>query len=363
MSDLTDDAIVFDSPTRSPSALVAPFYFLPQFAPLGARIISLPDEVLALIFELVSRSDRVSLLRVCSNLHFLVARSIYATVHVRGKSSRIFFATIAYSSRFSTVYATMVRRLRYTVVYASEAFLTYPVFCQALNLMDGLYSLSLDVSPHHSENMVISFKRYGLIRERVLAATRLLRSSMGTAPPPATRALSRLRCLKIKGDPSVAALLVHREIEEVILINEVGYAFFSDFCCLVDRSIYGSRITILSIWFALELDTTAVLYALAEILPNLSQFTVEQRSSDALTMVRLLAAPTQLFPLLRKVSINRVCSRQRFMFDSALWQGVSKDLEDVPFSSRLWHVRIGTCRWVLDIPTNRWIFKISSDNS
>ncbi|KAJ7476309.1 hypothetical protein B0H11DRAFT_2235065 [Mycena galericulata] len=187
---------------------------------------------------------------------------------------------MAYNTRFSTVYATFVRRLRYTVVSSSDVYLTFPVLCQALNAMDGLYSLCLDIPSDQAQLLMLSFKRYGLLRERILAATRLLRTSSGANSPQPNNTLSRLRRIRLEGDPGLVALLVHREVDELIISRQLDYQAFNEVCSLVDSSIHGSKLTVLNISLDPSLDLVGVVAALAEVVPNLESFWVDQQRCD-----------------------------------------------------------------------------------
>ncbi|KAJ7204257.1 hypothetical protein C8J57DRAFT_1407191 [Mycena rebaudengoi] len=115
------------------------------------HIFTLPDEILLEIFCRLSRQDRTRLLRTCWTLHFLVARTLYTNVRVYGRTARRFFSTLAAKTSLSSIYSTFTRTLRYTVTSSDDSYLTYPVFCQALEVMDNVHSLSLDLLPGQSD--------------------------------------------------------------------------------------------------------------------------------------------------------------------------------------------------------------------
>ncbi|KAJ7135567.1 hypothetical protein C8R44DRAFT_729141 [Mycena epipterygia] len=267
--------MVYEGPRLSslPACASAPPFYLPRVSP----ILRLPDELLLETFRLLPQADRISSLRVCSSLHFLVANALYSTVRVSGIGARRFFATISLASRFSLVYATFTRRLSYSVVISSDVYLTYPVFCQALIALSNLHTLALDVSSGYSEPLLVSFERYGLLRQRTLAVTRLFRASRGDQRGDSGNALEQLRCLRIVGDPMPVALLVQRDVCELVLSRELTYAGLNEICCQVYGSTYGGNITSLTLSLVKSLDMDEVLKALVEIFPRLTDLSLEQR--------------------------------------------------------------------------------------
>lgn len=233
------------------------------------------------IFGLLVLEDRVSMLRVCSELHFLAARALYSDIRVHGLSARKLFVTLALKSRFSAVYSTFLRRLQYTVTSRAESFLTYPVFCQALLTLDGLVGLGLDLFPGQAEALMMCLRRYSLIKTRVLLGTQLLEASRRRERS-SRSTLSSLRGLRIRGDSIVAALLCHRDVRELVLSTPLGYLGLSELCRVIDCSNYGSRMVTLIIRLNADLDVAAVLEALAEVTPNLEQLSLDQSGLAAL---------------------------------------------------------------------------------
>ncbi|KAJ7665245.1 kinase-like domain-containing protein [Mycena polygramma] len=314
------------------STLSGPRFSPPSRTRAGPFIFALPDEVLLLIFGLARRHDRLPILRVCSTLHFLVARTMYSRVHVSGVGARLFFATIARATRFTSIYATFVRQLRYSVHGPSDAYLTYPVFCQALHVMDGLYSLSLAVGVIYSANLLTALKRYGLLRERVLTATQLFRTSLRQPVPAVQDPLSCLQVLALSGDPALAVLAVDRPVNKLTIGDELDYRSLNDLC---------------------NLEAGAVLRALVEVVPNLTALDINQYGGDAgHDVYRLLVTPTQLFPRLRTLRVDpwphaRLVNVKR---RNAMVQLVMNGLENsLPFNSVLSSITFGTYRIISQI--------------
>ncbi|KAJ7683365.1 hypothetical protein B0H17DRAFT_1227864 [Mycena rosella] len=356
------------SSSVSPASLSSPFYFLRRFSSSDKdqHLVRLPDELLLLILALLPHSDRVSMLRVCTSLHFLVSRSIYSTVRVSGKRARLFFVTLATSSRFSTVYATFPRRLSYSVTSATDMYLTYPVFCQALNLLGGLHTLSLDIASAQSKALMLALTRYGLLRERLLLATALFQSSQGRVALGDRSGLPRLKTLRVGGDPVVAALAVHCDVREIILVGELQYKQLSELCCRLNSSVYGSNISVLGIKLVPTLDMLAVLHALAEILPNLEDFSVDQKGSDTLATFRFLAGPDRPFSALKNLTLNHALGWRlncalgwrlnRMLEVDRVSEKVVRFLEqELPSGSGLCSVRLGSTTWTLNVSTYRWL--------
>ncbi|KAJ7730774.1 hypothetical protein B0H16DRAFT_1733626 [Mycena metata] len=342
------------SSSRSSASLISSFYFLPQFAPLGAPLVALPDEILLLIFELLPQSARVAMLPVCSNLHFLVARTIYTSVRVRGLRARLFFSSIAYSTRFTTVYAPFVRRLDYSVTSPSETFLTYPVFCQALRLMGGLNKLILSISIDH-QPLLTAFRRYNILLERFQSAEAgRLNGSSNTNLDPMT--LPRLRTLRVHGSPDLTCLITNRDVEELSLHPALDYQAFSKFCTLVQCSSRTSCLTTLSIYLAPDLDHAIILHDLADVLPNLECLSIDQQRGRSLGVFEILVAPGQLLPMLKTLYIHRIHETigMRISTRGPFQKEVLKLLENVPFTSRLSSLQIGGFTWNVDATTYRW---------
>ncbi|KAJ7436451.1 kinase-like domain-containing protein [Mycena galericulata] len=283
--------------------------------------------------------------------------TLYTNIRVFGWAARHLYATLALKSSYSTVYSSFVRRLRYTITSTSESFLTYPVFCQALLTTDNLVSLSLDLFPGQAEALISSMKRYGLLRMRVLTATRLLNAHLGVEQSVASLSLPRLRGLRISGDPSVAILLCDRDMDEIVLSSELGYKGLSELCCVVDRSLYGHNISTLFIRLEPELIARDVVLALSEILPNLEQFSLDQRGLDAMHVLDLTVSPRRLFRGIRRLAINPIsgwlpasgASRREFADEMCLWLAAELDLQ-----SPLVRLSLAATVWTLDIATFSW---------
>ncbi|KAJ7773128.1 hypothetical protein B0H16DRAFT_1765906 [Mycena metata] len=297
----------------------------------------------------------LSMLRVCSELHFLVARSMYSRIHVYGQSARHLFATLSSKSRFSSIYATFLRRLRYTVTAASDMYLTYPILCQALLTTENLVALSLDIFPGQGGPLISSLERYGLVVNRVLVATRFLDLSRGIRRTPFTPALASLRGLRVRGDWSLSVLVCNRAVDELVLSSPVDYAALSEVCCLVDRSVYGSQLTTLVIRLVPLLKIDEALEALSEILPNLEQLSLDQ--IGLMPVLQSVVAPRQLFPSIRRLALNPVSgwraecevTRQQFIMDLCSWMD-----EKITVESRLVHFTMGNVAWFLDLTSYTW---------
>ncbi|KAJ6510124.1 hypothetical protein C8R47DRAFT_1208170 [Mycena vitilis] len=273
--------------------------------PSPVIVLNLPNELLLDIFARLPRKDVVSLLRTNSIIHLLAARLIYTNVRVIGLAARRLFSTLATKSLHSSAYSASMRRLRYTFTSTSETFLTFPVLCQALLTMNHLVSLSLDIYPAQADALMLSLHRYGLLRTRVLVGTRLLASSQGHTPTPLERALPSLRGLRLRGGTAAAgALLCHREVEELVISTPLDYSTLSDLCSLIDRSVYGNRITTLIVRLANPLKVEDVLTALAEVMPNLEQLSLDQPRLRPMNALTALIGQNALFKRLRRLSLN-----------------------------------------------------------
>ncbi|KAJ7040611.1 hypothetical protein C8F04DRAFT_1177949 [Mycena alexandri] len=286
--------------------------------PLIAKI---PDEVLREIFDRLPMATLLSMLRVCSELHFLVAR------------------------------------LRYTVVSPSDIYLTYPILCQALLTMDNLVALSLDIFPGQCEPLISSLERYGLLNNRVLVATRFLNLSRGIQRTPPTSTLPSLRGLRVRGDWSLSMLICNRPVDELVFSSPVDYAALSEVCCLIDRSVYGRQLTTLVIRLAPPLRMDEALQALSEILPNLEQLSLDQRGLEPMLVLDLVVAPRQLFPSIRRLALNPVSgwradseiTRHQFVVDLCTWMD-----EKIVVESRLVRVGMADVVWSLDLTSYTW---------
>ncbi|KAJ6501448.1 kinase-like domain-containing protein [Mycena vitilis] len=285
-----------------------------------APIVRVSDEVLLEIFSLLGSFDCVNLLRVCSELHFLAARSLYTDVAVRGRASRRFFATLALKTHNSSVYATFLRRLRFTATSKSDSYLTYPVFSQALLTMTSLVALDLDISHGTTrfDSPLISMQRYGLLLTRVLLGTRLAetvsKASTFTGSDVVGSSLPRLRGLWIGGDPTILPLICHRKLEELALGGCLDSDVIGELCRAVDRSIYGHYLVTLVIRVDKTLKTEAVVEALAEVLPLLVQLSLDQNGMDPMSVLNLLAAPRMLFQSVRRLALNSSAISRRTSF-------------------------------------------------
>ncbi|KAJ7490415.1 hypothetical protein B0H11DRAFT_1912380 [Mycena galericulata] len=225
--------------------------------------------------------------------------------------------------------------------------------------MENVHTLTIYVGSSQAPSLMRTFERYGLVRTRLLAATRLFHSSIGSNRDLYDGALHRLRTLRISGDAVVAALIVHRDVREVIINSELKYEQFSDFCCRVDSSAYGSNITLLSMCLAPDLNIRGVLDGLAEVLPNLRDLVIEQRGCDPMVCSQTVCrsvGPDRLFPCLLNLIINRgfVWHLAQSLDQERVESRMQNFLEDLPVTSVLRSIRIGPTVWNLDLATYRW---------
>ncbi|KAJ7603545.1 hypothetical protein DFH06DRAFT_1151818 [Mycena polygramma] len=252
------------------------------FPSSATTIVDLPDELVLDIFGRLPSEDAVSMLRVTPQLHFLAARVLYTNVRAAGLNGRRFFATLASKTARSTVYATFLRRLRYTFTSPSDAYLTYPVLCQALLTMNHLISLTLDVSASQADMLTLCLQRYGLLRTRILLGARLLATAQGRQTPTFGHGLPALQGLRIRGAITAGALLCHRPVKELVLATPLNYTGLSELCCLLDRSHHGDRLVTLIVRLTGALNASDVLAALGEVTPNLEQLALDQPGLDVL---------------------------------------------------------------------------------
>lgn len=218
----------------------------------------------------------MSVIRVSSRLQPLAARALYTNVHVVGQAARHLFVILAAKTPTSIVYSSFLRRLRYTFSTPSESYLTYPVFCQALLTLERLVSLSLDIFPSQADSLMASMRRYGLLKSRSLESSRLLASSRRLYCTPVHDGLPSLRALRVRGAPGAVGLVCERGVEEIVLSTPLDYKTLDEICCLVDRGLCGYRVVTLVIRVVGTLDVQSVLLAVAEVMPNLEQFSLDQ---------------------------------------------------------------------------------------
>ncbi|KAJ7186921.1 hypothetical protein C8R46DRAFT_1024891 [Mycena filopes] len=294
------------------------------------------------------------MLRVTSSLHYLAARRLYTDVRVAGLHARRLFTTLAAKSRNSAVYATFLRRLRYTFTATSECYLTFPVLCQALLTMDNLISLSLDISSFEGDALNLSLQRYGLLRTRVLVGSQMLAASAGHSSPTFERGLPGLRGLKLRGGTAAAGVLLrHRPVEELVLSTPLDVSSLSELCCLLDRNVYAERLVTLIVRLVVGLNVQHVLVALAEVAPNLEQVSIDQPRLDPMIPLCALLAPRLLLGHLRRLSINVASSAYSdgvaTVPDMCIWLAMK-----VPSNSHLVRLSIGGTVWTLDVSTCKW---------
>jgi hypothetical protein len=239
--------------------------------------------------------------------------------------------------------------------------------------MDALSSLSLNVPVSLAYNLMLALERYGFFRQRVLAATKLLQASKGRSASVSADILSSLRVLEISGDFPLAALVVNRPIDRLDLFGALGYQHFNDICCLMDSSVYKACLTSLSLELDRALDSGAALYALAEILPNLVHFSVRQYGCDPMVgfnvwhplasdlkrefpqlVFRLLAAPHQLFPVLKTLSVTRSGSRDSDEHSMMVDQMLRCLDAHTPSSSVLHSITINGSQLAVSLVSYRW---------
>ncbi|KAJ7783124.1 hypothetical protein B0H16DRAFT_1495468 [Mycena metata] len=320
-----------------------------------ATLFDIPDELLLDIFSRIPRHDLITMLRVTSWIHFVAARAVYTNVRVVGLNARRFFVTLASRSQYSVVYSTFIRRLRYTFTSASESYLTFPVFCQALLTMECLVSLSLDIFAPHADTLILSLQRYGLLRSRVLIGAGLLAAVQGHRSALVTaHTLPNLRALRLRGGPAIAGVLTcHRAIEELVLSTPLDYIALSELCTFVDRNIYGNRLVTLIIRLTISLDVQDVIMALSEVVPHLQQLSLDQPRLNPLPVLRVVAGSSPAFALLRRLSLNVASSWQTGI---VIEGGVSAWLaSEIAPHSHLAALSIGTTVWMLDIMSYKWI--------
>ncbi|KAJ7135273.1 hypothetical protein C8R43DRAFT_956109 [Mycena crocata] len=256
----------------------------------GSPILTLPNELLLDIFNRLPRLDQTSVLRVSSDFHSIAARK--------------FCVTLATRSCFSVVYSGHLKRLRYTVTSPTESFLTYPVLCQALLTANGLVALALDLYPGQTEPLLLCFQRYGLTRRTDLTASVLLDKHRGNHRPSSVPTLPALRGLKIRGDPSVAALVLHRPIEELVFSTSLDYNTLSELCCNIVLGGRGHVLSTLVVRLGANLVAADVVEALAEVLPNLEQLSIDQVGLQPMSVLNQVVSPWHLFPKIRRLTLN-----------------------------------------------------------
>ncbi|KAJ7739536.1 hypothetical protein B0H16DRAFT_1465193 [Mycena metata] len=317
-------------------------------------LVAIPDELVMEILGHLPRTDVISMLRVSPLVHFLAARVLYTNVRVIGIHARRLFATLAAKTKHSTVYALFLQRLRYTFTTAPESLLTYPVLCQALLTMTGLVSLSLDIFAAQADTLTLSLQRYGLIRTRVLLGTRMFAASQGRSTELSNEGLPNLRGLRLRGGTTtVGSLLCHRPIEELVLSTPLDYPALSELCCIIDRSVFGDRLSTLIVRLAGHLDIQRSLMALAEVMPSLQQLSVDQPEMDPMVVIRTLTRSNPMLRLLRRLSLNVV---SRWDPDISIdKQGLCAWLtEEVATDSRLIELSVGANVWRLNVGTSSW---------
>ncbi|KAJ6507224.1 hypothetical protein C8R47DRAFT_1209154 [Mycena vitilis] len=303
------------------------------------------------------------MLCVCTELHLLAARSLYTDVRVQGGAARRFFATIASNTRFSSMYGSMVRHLRYDIWTPTDRYLSFPVFCQALCYMDALHSLRIDGSCLLTAGLLSDLKRYGFVREGFLAATRLLRTAQGK-PPNLRDPLSNLRHFHLSGDFALATLASNRHITQLIIDHQLCHYTFSEFCCSLYSSVSSVHLTSLSICFAPALDTIASLDALAEVLPHLLDFSFTKDGCKVFDAFARLVTPPLLFPDLRTLSIRTGLWTELSSAAGRRTVGVSVlgYLDTVSPGSRLYSISLGLSTFTFDCLSSRWTYVCVDEN-
>ncbi|KAJ7725030.1 kinase-like domain-containing protein [Mycena metata] len=324
-------------------------FAFPRLSPIHR----LPNELILQILDLVPASDRVSTLRTSSSLHDLGARSLYTNVRVDGVAARRLFATLATKSPHAVVYSGFLRRLRYTFTSASESYLTYPVFCQALLTLDRLVSLSLDIFPSHASSLWAVMQRYGLLKTRNLQGSRLLSAFKGQPSFPMECGLPSLRALRVRGMPTGVALACHRGVEELVLSTPLEYEELDQICRFIDSGLCGHRIVTLVVRIVAGIDTQGVLVALAEVMPNLEQLSFDQLQLDPKSIIWTVAGPRRLLPSLRRLSLNVLSSWKASLpadpEELCQWLGDNVDRE-----SQLVGISIGMLLWFVDLASYTW---------
>ncbi|KAJ7821154.1 hypothetical protein B0H13DRAFT_1920953 [Mycena leptocephala] len=204
------------------------------------------------------------------------------------------------------------------------------------------------------EDVMSLLRRYGLLRSRVLEGTRLLETSQGRYPPSLDHGLPCLRGLRLRGGTFTAgALLCHRPVEELVLSTPLGYQALNDLCCLVDRSLYGHRMVTLIIRLSSACAAQDALVALAEVMPNLEQLSVDQPDLDSMSVLSNLVGSNALLKHIRRLSLNVASSRISGKIDDeemSVWLA-----SHVASESSIVAISVGGTVWSLDILTYTWV--------
>ncbi|KAJ7157056.1 hypothetical protein C8R43DRAFT_1125608 [Mycena crocata] len=321
-----------------------------------ALLVLLPDELLLDIFGQIGHSDRLVVLRVCSDLHFLGARALYSDVNVRGLPARKLFALLAAKTALSSVYSTLLRRLKYTVTSTSEIHLTYPVLCQAMLTLDGLLAFSLELfGGPHTDAFLASFHRYGLIRSRFLLKGELTgRSELVQASWPT---LPSLRGLRLRGPSALTGIVSYRELRELVICKRLDDEGFSDLCCALEKGVCGHKIETLVISVDHQLKTERVVRSLGYAVPNVEQLSLDHDNLEVTLALRLMVGSTASFLFLRRLFLNPVSSCRHlsdgladvFCGELCTWLATTMDSR-----CRLVRLGLGGFVWTLDAITFTW---------
>lgn len=245
----------------------------------------LPVEMFLYIMELCSTPTVVRMMVTCSRMHTIATRRLYTVISVSGIRARRLFGTLVSGGPRSQLYSQSVRRLRWESTAISDRHLSYPIFCDALLRLTGLYALTIIVPISPTPLLLHCMRRARIIRDIVpdLTCARLY-SQTGTLPPTPI-ALPMLNTLRIGGSAEISDMLCYRKLWELAFSAELSYLDIEHILKNMRRG-FSAALKTLRITVKSNVDICSVLHSFAEYIAGLETLCLDQYLLDATVSAR-----------------------------------------------------------------------------
>ena len=240
----------------------------------------LPNELLHWIVLLVSRGDRLSLLRTCWRTLHITIHIIYNHVVIANDTARLFCGALASGTRTSGIYANQVRSLVFHSKTEADIALIFPMFTDALLRLPNLRTLSLNVSFLLVPPFIRLLTRRGIVWNKESLARTIARSVTNDGPGFCVASLPSLRCLRVERDIRLLSIGIHHMLDEITIMPVLDHHMLADVVDMLEGSCFVSSIKVLTVRFDRNVDLSRALWVLSETFQGIQKLGLEYHRAN-----------------------------------------------------------------------------------